>query len=830
MRRPALVVSICYVSGLLLGHYSTLSPGFYFRSVALLALITLAQKRTLAKHDWVSSICLCGMLSGSGAFWYAVHTRTVPAHHIARYSDQNEPALIKGRIVKEPDTRSDYALVTVSADSIVPPEGQSVLPAVGLLLVRLDGDLPSGQSGDLIAITARLRSPSPARNRGGFDAWSYYSGQGIYVLTSIRKPTDYTILSSTSETSLHSSLIRPLKLHIERTIDETLTGPHAALMKGILLGQRRQLPDDLLVAFTSIGLTHILAVSGLHVGIITLICMTLFALLRLPRPATVFATILLLVIYAFITNLTPSVIRASLMAGLLLVGDLLDRQSDSVNILCVAAVLILFIWPQAIFALGFQLSFVATLAIVVGYEKLKSMLPTSIRLSSAWWVRWIRDGLAVSVAAQIGTMPIIAYSFFQTALMASLANLVIGPLVFLATTLGVLSVIADPVSAGLASLFGAANWVSLEGMITASTFFASFPGALVAIARPSMPSMVAYYSILLLLVLPLKLRHRIFVGGIVLGAIALFSAGHSNNSDDLVVTMIDVGQGDSILLRYPDGYTMLIDGGPSSPSFDAGSRTIVPFLRASGIHHIDRIVVTHPHTDHYGGLPAIVGAVSVGEILNGGVEPESRYYQYWRRTAAEHGVPVRAVSSGDTLFEHDPIKIFFLHPDPAFAHNPPSHGANNASVVMKLVYRDFSLLLTGDAEEEAEHAIMVGGDNIKSTVLKAGHHGSRTSSTAPFMQEVNPAAVMISVGVRNKFRHPAPEVIELYEELGADVFRTDRHGAITIRTDGFDFEITSMIRSNPRDRWFTPAAALTSIFLTHFPTHSIFGIDRSTLN
>jgi competence protein ComEC len=830
MRRPALVVSICYISGLLLGHYSSLSPGFYFRSVALLALVTLLQKRNFSKYDCVASFCLCGMLSASGAFWYVVQTRTVPGHHIARYSGQNEPALIKGHIVKEPDIRSAYALVTVSADSIIPANRQSALPAVGLLLVRLDGDLAPGKSGDLIAVTARLRSPSPARNRGGFDAWSYYSGQGIYVLTSIRKPANYTILKSTNASSFHGSVIRPLKLHIESTIDRTLTGTHAALMKGILLGQRRQLPDDLLAAFTSIGLTHILAVSGLHVGIITLICMTLFALLRLPRPATVSVTILLLVMYAFITNLTPSVIRASLMAGLLLVGDLLDRQSDSVNILCVAAVLILVIWPQAIFALGFQLSFVATFAIVVGYEKLKSILPTSIQMSSAWWVRWIRDGFAVSIAAQIGTMPIIAYSFFQTALMASLANLVIGPLVFLATTLGVLSVFADPVSAGLASLFGAANWVSLEGMITASTFFASFPGALILVSRPSMAGMVIYYSILLLLVFPVKMRHRYLAGGIVLSAIALIALIRSSKTDDLVITMIDVGQGDSILLRYPDGYTMLIDGGPASPSFDAGSRTIVPYLRASGIRHIDSVVVSHPHTDHYGGLPAIVGAVSIGEIINGGVEPESRYYQYWRRVAAEHGVPVRAVSSGDTLFDHDPVKVFFLHPDPAFAHNPPSHGANNASVVMKLVYRDFSLLLTGDAEEEAERAIMIRDGNIRSTILKAGHHGSRTSSTPAFMEAVNPEAVIISVGVRNKFRHPAPEVVGRYREYGADVFRTDRHGAITIRTDGFDFEITPMISFNPRERWLTPAAALASIFLTHFPTHSIFGSDRLTLN
>ena len=288
------------------------------------------------------------------------------------------------------------------------------------------------------------------------------------------------------------------------------------------------------------------------------------------------------------------------------------------------------------------------------------------------------------------------------------------------------------------------------------------------------------------------------------------------------VTMIDVGQGDAILIRYPDGYTMLVDGGPFSPNFDAGARIILPFLRATGNLRLDTVLVSHPHTDHYDGLPEIAKALDVGRIVNGGVRPNSRYYRYWRKTAADEGIPVHSISAGDTLRGYGKPRGMVIHPSDQFQGSPAPQGTNNASVVFRVQYGSFSILLTGDAEHEAEEAILSAGYELRSNVLKSGHHGSRTSSSEALVKAVGPDAVIVSVGERNKFRHPASEVMRRYERNGAKVFRTDRGGAITIRSTGTGFTIAPFIGAKGSENWVTRRYALDSICLTGFPPGSIF--------
>jgi len=824
MRLPALTVAICYVCGLLAGHYTQLTPSLLGATVAAGLPVIYGGRRWGHVPDWFLSLFLCLLLVGSGALWYTIHTRVMPQNHVGRFCDREDPVSLTGVIVRDPDVRGRYTLLTVEIDSISVFRSEAGLnSATGRVVVRVGQALVPGTYGDRVRVIGRLRSPTPARNPGGFDAWMYYTGQDIYGFISVREPAGFTILASLTEPTFYMVVVRPLKKHIERTIDRTLDGAPSALVKGILLGQRRQLPEDLLSTFTAIGLSHILAVSGLHVGIITLIGMTLFSVLRFPRPAAVCATLVTLILYAFITDLTPSVVRSSIMAGLLLIGDLLDRNTDSVNILAVAALVILIIWPEALFALSFQLSFVATLSIVTGYGRLKGLLPERMRRSHEWWARWLRDGLAVSLAAQLGTVPIIAYTFFQTAWIAPVANLFIGPLVFLTTTLGVLAVIAALFSLSVAGLFSAANWLVLETMIQISTLMALIPGSLIHIPRPPLICVFVYYLLFLILLYPPRtVAVRRVVACIGIAAAIAFGVYQIVKPKELTITMIDVGQGDAIYVVYPDGYTMLIDGGPYSPTFDSGTRIIVPFLRANGKPRIDTIIVTHPHTDHYGGFPAVLDEVEVGEIITGDGTPDSPYYRFWQRTIEKHQVPVRSVSAGDSLWGNGHFRGVFLHPTPAFKGNPPPYGPNNASLVLKLIHGEFSILLTGDVEEEAEHRLVASRPDLRSTVIKAPHHGSNTSSITELVEMVQPRAVLISVGLRNHFNHPSPVVLERYKAAGADVYRTDERGAIILRSDGADCRIETMVGAFPQSTWLTPSEALGGINLTGFWGISIF--------
>ncbi len=827
MQRPALFIAVCYAIGILLGHRIAVSPViFALCSMAVIA-IGYALYRTHGNASLSLRACMALCLVFAGAFWYAVQMRVVPSNDIRRFCDQRQRLTLSGTIVRPPEVRSRYTVVTVEADSIsagntgrIPADPGSMTPVYGRLQVLLNRDIETGGYGDRVLLTGRLRSPQPARNPGGFDARTYYTSRGVNALMSVRDSAGYRVTLRNRSSSWQTVVIDPLRNSINRSIDRTMRGDSAALLKGILLGQRRQLPDELLDTFKTIGLAHILAVSGLHVGLITLVIYTLLFVLRLPKNLVVAGTLGVLVLYAFITNLTPSVIRATIMTGLFLVGRRLDRQTDTVNILAVAAIVILLIWPSALFDLSFQLSFLATYAIIAGYPRLKELLPERLSRSEKWWARWLRDGLLISIAAQLGTLPVIAGTFYQVSWLSAAANLFVGPLVFLNTTFGVLTVLTGPLFIEMARLFSAANALVLYGMIYISKTFSTVPSALVKVPAPANLFYVSFYAAgLLLLWNPGNPgRRRIRLGLITLSALIFCYSLLPER--DLEITVLDVGQGDAIFIACPNGRTLLVDGGPRSPVYDAGERVILPFLRARGYRRVDTMIVTHPHLDHYGGLPAVVESVEVGEIVSSGVTSESGSYRAWRETVDRHGIPYRTVEKGDTLAALGGVRGAFLHPDPFFVAGASQTHANDVSVVLRLSYGAFSMLLTGDIEEKAEYAAASRPAALRSTVLKSPHHGSNTSSGTAFLNAVDPEAVAISVGVYNAFRHPSPRVLERYRRGGSEVYRTDRGGAVIIRSDGESWGMEYFAPPEPHGP--SPGQVLEGFLLTGNSRRSIF--------
>ena len=736
-------------------------------------------------------ICMALGLVFAGAFWYAVQVRVVPANDIRRFCDQRQRHVLAGTIVRSPDARARFTLVTVDVDSIslgvvgwaswespgMSTATDRAAPVSGRLQVRLNSGIDSGRYGDRVLVSGRLRSPQPARNPGGFDARTYYASRGVHALMSVRDARSYRVTLRNTSFTWQTGVIDPLRNSIDRSIDRTMRGDSAALLKGILLGARRQLPEDLLDTFRTIGLAHILAVSGLHVGLITLVIYTLLSVLRLPRNIVVAGTLGVLVLYAFITNLTPSVIRATIMAALFLAGRQMDRQTDTVNILAVAAIAILLIWPSALFDLSFQLSFLATYAIITGYPRMKELLPERISRSEKWWARWLRDGLLVSVAAQFGALPVVAGTFYQVSWMSAVANLFIGPLVFLNTTFGVLTALTGPLAIEIARLFSAANALVLFAMIHLSKAFSGAPSALVEVPAPSTLFFASFYGAgLLLLWKPdgsrgrrtRQARHGLL-------ALCLLVFCYNLLPDrSLRITVLDVGQGDAIFIACPNGRTLLVDGGARTPFYDAGARVILPFMRAKGYRRVDTIIVTHPDLDHYGGLRAVVESVEVGEVLSSGVGSESGSYRAWREAIDRHGIPYRTVVKGDTLSALGGVRGLFLHPDPLFLSGTAKPNSNEVSVVLRLSLGEFSMLLTGDIEAKGEAATVRRPSMLKSTVLKSPHHGSRSSSGTAFLNAVDPEAVAVSAGMYNNFGHPSPEVIERYRRREAEVFRTDQ--------------------------------------------------------
>ncbi|MXY97318.1 MAG: DNA internalization-related competence protein ComEC/Rec2 [Gemmatimonadetes bacterium] len=842
MQRPALFIAVCFVVGILLGHRVVISPVLFALGAIAVLAAGYALYRTRGNDSLDLRICMVLGLVFAGAFWYAVQVRVVPANDIRRFCDQRLRHVLAGTIVRSPDARERFTLVTVDVDAISPAgtgrtsrealnrTGSAGMmsvaegaPATGRLQVRLNSGIDPGRYGDHVLVSGRLRSPQPARNPGGFDARTYYASRGVHALMSVRDEAGYRVTRRNTSFTWQTGVIDPLRNSIDRSIDQTMRGDSAALLKGILLGERRQLPEDLLQTFRTIGLAHILAVSGLHVGLITLVIYTLLSVLRLPRNIVVAGTLGVLVLYAFITNLTPSVIRATIMAALFLAGRQLDRQTDTVNILAVAAIVILLIWPSALFDLSFQLSFLATYAIITGYPRMKELLPERISRSEKWWARWLRDGLLVSVAAQLGALPVVAGTFYQVSWMSAVANLFIGPLVFLNTTFGVLTALTGPLVIEIARLFSAANALVLYAMIHLSKAFSSAPSALVEVPAPSILFFASFYGAgLLLLWKPdgsrgrrtRQARHGLLVLCLLVFCYNLLP------DRTLRITVLDVGQGDAIFIACPNGRTLLVDGGARTPFYDAGARVILPFMRAKGYRRVDTIIVTHPDLDHYGGLRAVVESVEVGEVLSSGLRSESRSYQAWREAIDRHGIPYRAVVKGDTLAALGGVRGLFLHPDPLFLSGPARTNANEASVVLRLSFGAFSMLLTGDIEDRGEAATVRRPSSLKSTVLKSPHHGSSSSSGTAFLNAVDPEAVAVSAGMYNNFGHPSPEVIERYRRREAEVFRTDQGGAVMIRSNGRSWDMAYF--APPRPLGPTPGQVVDGFLLTGKSPLSIF--------
>lgn len=837
MQRPALFIAVCFVIGILLGHRVAVSPVLF----ALCAMAVIAAGYALYRIRGAAApslrICMALGLVFAGAFWYAVQVRVVPANDIRRFCDQRQRHVLAGTIVRSPDARARFTLVTVDVDSIslAPVTGRTsgeartltgsggMAPATGRLQVRLNGGIDPGRYGDRVLVSGRLRSPQPTRNPGGFDARTYYTSRGVHALMSVRDESGYRVTRRNTSFTWQTGVIDPLRNSIDRSIDQTMRGDSAALLKGILLGARRQLPEDLLQTFRAIGLAHILAVSGLHVGLITLVIYTLLSVLRLPKNIVVAGTLVVLVLYAFITNLTPSVIRATIMAALFLAGRQLDRQTDTVNILAVAAIVILLIWPSALFDLSFQLSFLATYAIITGYPRMKELLPERFSRSEKWWARWLRDGLLVSIAAQMGALPVVAGTFYQVSWMSAVANLFIGPLVFLNTTFGVLTALTGPLAIEIARLFSAANALVLFAMIHLSKAFSSAPSALVEVPAPSTLFLASFYGAgLLLLWKPDGSRgRRVRQARHGLLALCLLVFCYNLLPDrSLRITILDVGQGDAIFITCPNGRTLLVDGGARTPFYDAGARVILPFMRAKGYRRVDTIIVTHPDLDHYGGLRAVVESVEVGEVLSSGLRSESRSYQAWREAIDRHGIAYRAVAKGDTLAALGGVRGLFLHPDSLFLSGPARTNANEASVVLRLSFGAFSMLLTGDIEDKGEAATVRRPSSLKSTVLKSPHHGSNSSSGTAFLNAVDPEAVAVSAGRFNNFGHPSPEVIERYRRREAEVFRTDQGGAVMIRSNGRSWDMAYF--APPRPLGPTPGQVVDGFLLTGKSPLSIF--------
>lgn len=567
--------------------------------------------------------------------------------------------------------------------------------------------------------------------------------------------------------------------------EDNIISTNGGIFEALLLGERGRIPDSISRSLQDAGIYHLFAISGAHIAIFSFLLFSLFSAIKIPTRLSYSLLIIFLLFYVFLVEGRPSVLRATIMTVAFLLGKLLWRDINLVNTLSFSAFFLLIANPANLFDPGFQLTFMATLAIILFYPRVINKLPRlPLRISEIF---------ALSLTAQLGVLPIVAFFFNRVSFSGLILNLAAIPLVALIMAIGYLFLPLSLISSFLANILArsASSLIDLLLGISQLHDQASF----LASRTPTPPLWTVYGYYLFLGLLLLQVKHKrtrlVASGCFLLFLFVIVIHPFSSYSKNLKITFIDVGQGESILVEFPGTTKMLIDGGGvPDDAFDIGENVVSPFLWRKGIKKIHYLVLTHPHPDHVNGLKAVARNFKIGEFWEGYSVLENETYARFMNSLS-YKVPKKRMFQEDQITLKN-VLIRILHPPKRDPFVERVH--NDFSLVMSISYGLNSFLLTGDIGKEAEKRLVENKKLPKSRILKSPHHGSNSSSSPEFLEAISPEIVVISVGRGNRYGLPNTDVMARYSAHGAKVYRTDLQGAVEITAKKQDISVRTAIK------------------------------------
>ena len=643
--------------------------------------------------------------------------------------------------------------------------------------------------GDIIKCKGDLEKGKEARNYRGFDYNTYLKTQKIYEIFNSKK------VEFISKDIDIFYIANNISNKIEEKIDLLLNETEANLCKGLILGKTQEIEESIKENFRIVNISHILAISGLHVTYIVMLITIISQRIIGKKYGTVFV-IVVLIFYMFLVGFTPSIVRACIMGILVNLAFLVHRKNNFWNSLALSLLLILINNPYSILNIGLQLSYLATIGIVSFSRKIRKKIDNLKLLKNNLVIRKnnkiqtlvnkIKDNLSVMFSAQILILPIMIYNFNIIGTYFIISNLlvsvIIGTTIFLSILLVTSSFIFFPIS----KIFSHILTILLQLLIIISNI-SKLPFSKIYIPTPSIVSIILYYVTIYILnfldnvyskesdsyyrirnliaIFKYRIRkNRLRVKKVIIATFVLMIIMNILPKN-LKVHFIDVGQGDSTFIVTPHNKTILIDGGGSlNKNFDVGEKTLVPYILDRGYTKIDYIFVSHFDFDHVGGILTVLQELKVGKVIIGKQFENSENYEKMIKIARKKKIEIIQVDKENDIVI-DEVKFNIIWPDKE--NIIKENSLNNNSLVMKMIYKNFSMLFTGDIEEIAERKIIDiykdNSDILKSDVLKIAHHGSKTSSINEFLKLVKPKIALIGVGKTNTFGHPNIEVLERLE-------------------------------------------------------------------
>lgn len=673
------------------------------------------------------------------------------------------------------EPKEEELLIDMKTDSLIDTEGTSNRRY--RIRVYLPDDPGDIRIGDTISCYARITVPELPTNPGEFNRRIYYQARGI----AFTGYADSCVILSHTGALFRQSLYQ-LRMELCEAYHQALEPEHAGVLSAMVLGMSDQISPELRSMYQRNGIAHILAISALHITILGSAIYRLLRRLSLPYTACAAPVLTILIGYGWMTGYSGSTIRAIIMFSMFLIGDILGRTYDMLTAMSVSCLHMLIEYPARIYDVAFLLSFSAVLTLGMVVPACKTLIGNEHR-----WKNMLLSGILI----QMITAPVVIHYYYEFPLYAWLLNLIVIPLMTPLLICGIVGVLLSMAVPGIGGyVLMPCGWI-LNLYTWLCEQIERLPFAVLSIGDFPIWKIVLYYGMLLGIYEMIRHRHKLSII-VIIGFYIIVM--WMTEPKGLQITMLDIGQGDSTLMKLPDHTIVLMDGGSSTRSL-IGQYVIAPAVKYYGSNRIDAVFVSHMDEDHVNGIMELIeqsqkGGLEIGNLILPGIARTDPSFSPLIEAAEEAGISIYLMYTDDVI-QIGSVKFRCIYPDGDTGH---FQDKNNNSMVIAVSYEAFDMLFTGDLEEEGERLLLMEQDMESYDVLKVGHHGSSGASSLEFLQVVHPKYAVLSCGRGNRYGHPHAETVKRLDAIGCELYRTDLDGAITLKTDGDKLRVDTYCR------------------------------------
>jgi len=762
------IPAILWITGIIFAKYTSLPVTLLIVAIPILLLLSFIHKLKFV------SLCLVVILLG--IFRYDIQSE-FPENHIKPILETSPTITqpIEGRIINEVMSKDGNFAFILELSKITDINVRGRIK----FYTRTD----SLNYGDIISTVATIKQLSGSTNPASFDYKEFLDSKRIFGSGWAISP----IIKKGSQTDIFKNIIINIRKYLRFRIEERF-GEHAGFIKAIVIAEKDEI-DNKRSAMTRAGLSHLLAVSGLHVGLLALILLSVLNSIIPNRNISRIIIITFLLIYAAICLWAPSITRAAIMIILLLLAKMLQRKPIPNNILFASLVIITAIDPNQLFSVGLQMSYLAVFVLLNILPKFRFIKINKEDIELLSRGKRIINGalilICTSFILNIFLSPLTAYNFHQFGFNGIAGNLLGIPLISIILPLALL-IIFLPLS--IASIFQSSfklvmlvfdKWTNLSASLPLHFDFIFI----------STTHLILLYLILFVLVFKINAKHRKWQLLFVIFLCSIFFSLGTQSSNKLTITFFDCGLGDLALIQTSQNKTILIDTGPPQKGRNAFAHSALPYLQQNGIKVIDHVLITHAHNDHYGGVFSVFENLEVKQLITTDEFQDRKIWDNISSSIETEQCSVFTISD-TTQIHFDDITFKIIHPDRSYK----DANINNLSIVARLDHKYLSVLFTGDLEHEGEeHLIRNYPEFLNCDVLKIGHHGSKTASSPEFVKAVDPQYAIISTAEENRFDFPHEITLERFLFLGGNLIITGIDGACQIVSDGKSAKITTYV-------------------------------------